>query len=511
MGRCAFPAPAWLSPIPIAWFTETCFTVAVTASFIDRQLDLAALERAWRARGPQLVILSGRRRVGKSALLNRFAKGKRVAYVPAALRLRADQLADAGRDAAVLASDFRRGRPPKLALDDWDDLLALLADRARTSRTGLILDEFPYLVAESPELPSLIQRWWDSSAPATRAFLVLSGSHQATMRALVHSQAPLFGRATSRWELRPLDYYQAARFVPHWSPDDRIRTYAVAGGIPAYLRLFDDSVPLRQNLRTLAFAEDGELFREADYLLESEFREVSRRGSIFRAIAGGATRPNEIAQRIGLGSAADVQPHLRELVDLGLLARVVPVTEQDQLRPRRVSYRIAEPYLRFYFTLVEPRRAQILIGPPERVEAGLSEEELDDYVSRLFEDVAQQYVWRAAAAGKLPLIQELGPWWTGSEEIDLVGISKSKVSLAGEVKWSRAPIGDPETKLLRRRARMLAPDADPMLMLFARVRRTGWRPAADVTVVTPRDLFAVDLEFERGPRPIAGGLASRRS
>lgn len=470
----------------------------MTTRFVDRVRELQSLERAWSSARAELVLVSGRRRVGKSELLARFSQGKRVAYVAAAQRLRTDQLKDAERDIAAFANGFRVGRPPQVRLNDWDDFLNLLSDRAAKRRMGVIIDEFPYLVEQTPELPSLIQRWWDRAGSHSRIMLVLAGSHQTQMEQLVNPRAPLYGRATLRPHIAPLDYYQAARFVPGWSPADRIRAYAIAGGIPAYLRLLDDSHTLRENLTQLAFAPDGELFREAEYLLESEFREVSRRGSIFRAIAEGAVRPSEIASRIGLGSAADVQVNLRDLVQLGLLQRVVPVTQRQQLRQRQVIYRIADPYLRFYFTLLERRRAQITVGPAARVTDELTDDELDLYVSRVFEEVARQYAWRAAASGTLPLPDEVGEWWDAGEEVDLVGVSGRNVLFAGEVKWTRGTAGLGEVATLRRRIQLIEPGASPRLIIIS---RGGFTPAVrrggGAELVALKDLFAPGLEHER--------------
>lgn len=468
-----------------------------TIRFVDRVRELSRLQEAWQSGQPHLIIVTGRRRVGKSQLLARFARGRHIAYVPASQRLRADQLADTGRDIGALANRFRTGRPPALRLDDWDSMLDIAAEAASDMRLGIVLDEFPYLVAQSPELPSLIQRWWDRRAQDTRIFLVLSGSQQSVMREMLGGNGPLFGRATLQFNLQPLDYFQAAKFVPRWSPEDKVRAYAIAGGIPEYLRLLDDGRSLRDNLEHLAFRPEGALFREADYLFESEFREVSRRGSIFRAIARGSVRPNEIAQAIGLGSAADILANLRDLVDLGLIERVVPITDIRHLRQRHVMYRIADPYLRFFFSIIDPRRAQITLGPPDRVNEGLSDETLDAFVSRTFEDVARQYIWRRSVATPGFLPQEVGPWWAGDEEVDVAVVSEAALLAVGEAKWSRSLMDARDLATLERRARLIDGGARPIRMLFSRSGFNRNVPnAADIWRVRPADLFARDLDHE---------------
>lgn len=174
-------------------------------------------------------------------------------------------------------------------------MLDLVGERAAGGRIGLVIDEVPYLVEGSPNLPSLLQRWWDRVGSKTRVFLVLAGSDEALVERLVSPRAPPYGRATLRPHLEPMDYYNAAALVTGWMAEDRIRAFAIGGGIPHYVRFFDPSVGPRANLRELALSPDGPLFREAEYLLEAEFREVSRRGSIVRAMASGAVTPNDIA------------------------------------------------------------------------------------------------------------------------------------------------------------------------------------------------------------------------
>lgn len=280
-----------------------------------------------------------------------------------------------------------------------------------------------------------------------------------------------------------------------WSPEDRVRAFAVVGGIPEYLRHLDDEHTLRWNIERLAFEPDGPLFREVDYLFESEFREVSRRGSIFRAIDRGSVRPNDIAHAIGLGGAADVIPNLRDLVQLGLVERVVPITDRDVLRARHVVYRIADPYLRFYFSIVEPRRAEITVSGAAQVSEGLTDEALDAFVSRAVEDVVRQYVWRRSATTGELTPQAVGTWWAADEEIDVVAMRERTLQLVGEVKWTNAVLDARDLATLERRGRMIDPNARPVRLLFSRAGFHRTVPAGpDIWRVRPSDLYAASLE-----------------
>lgn len=445
--------------------------------------------------------MHGRRRVGKSALLSRFADGKHIAYYVAAQQLEAAQLADLGQVLGPLSTGFRPGRPPRIALRDWSELFDVLTEQARHGRVGLILDEFPYLIDANRSLPSLIQRWWDRAGSRLDLVLVLAGSHQAMMRSLVDSDGALHGRPTRRLEVRPLDYFHAGRFVARWDPADRVRAYAVAGGMPAYLERFDDRHTFLDELYRLAYAPDGRLFQEAPELLSHEFTEPRTYESVLRAIASGYVTPNEIAQQAGLGGANRAGPYLDRLTQLGLVVRLTLPSEAGEVRPRISRYVLADHYLRFYFALVDPWRSAIQQGRGRAVLDHLWPEALDLFVSRTFEDVAIQYLLRLSGTGRLPPVSSSGPWWfSGGGDIDAVTMTGNVMTAAAEAKWTTTFFKPGDLDELRDNVAKVGAHHRPRLFAFA---RTGFdrhlRAEQDFTPVTLRDLYRADLEYERDP------------
>lgn len=466
--------------------------------FIDRHIERATLDEAWKSGKPELVVLHGRRRVGKSVLLGRFATRKPIAYYVAAQQLERDQLADLGRALGPLSTGFRGGRPPRLAFTDWDELLAVVADAAASRRIGLILDEFPYLVDANPALPSLIQRWWDRVGSQSDLVLILAGSHQAIMQRLVSSDGALYGRQTRRLHLQPFDYFHAARFVPKWSTEDRIRLYAIAGGIPDYLEEFDETRSLRNELLRLAYAPDGRLFREAPDLLRAEFREPRTYESIVRAIAQGATTPALIATQAGLSGANRVNPYLDSLSDLGLVQRRTLPRDANSPRPRTSQYVLADSYLRFYYALVDPWRSAIQQGQGAQVLEEVWGSELDHFVSWTFEEVARQYLRRLSGAGVIAPLSEVAFWWFNGGDIDAAGISGTRFAVAGSAKWTNAYMKPGDLEDLRRSVAVADPGADPDLYLFGRSGfDSNLRGDNRVHLVRLADLFAARLEYER--------------
>ncbi len=469
----------------------------MTRRFVDRVLQQRTLAGAWESGRPELVVIHGRRRVGKTALLARFAANRPVAFFVAAQQLASDQLADLGRSLGSMSVDFRRGRPPRLALRDWEEALDLVAEAATRRRVGLVLDEFPYLCDAQPALPSLLQRWWDRTGSRANVVIVLSGSEQAMMQRLTSEEGALYGRPTQSIWLRPFDYFHAGRFVAGWSPEDRVRAYAVAGGVPDYLEELSTDRPLRDELLRLAYTPEGRLFREAPDLLRAEFNEPRTYESILRAMAGGEHQPSRIATLAGMTSAAAAAPYLDRLIRLELVERRTLPTEASNPRPRISRYALVDPYLRFYFALVDPWRSAILLGQGARVLDDLWPVAIDEHVSRVFEDVAAQYVRRLSGAGELPVMEAVGQHWIDAGDVDVVGVARGRMVAAGSAKWTRGFVKPAHLADLRRDVASIAPGSDAALLLFS---RSGFdlalRSVPGVRLVNPADLFRANLEYE---------------
>ena len=298
--------------------------------------------------------------------------------------------------------------------------------------------------------------------------------------------------------MTPFDYYYAGRFATRWSPEDRVRLYAVAGGIPDYLEEFRDDAPLRDELHRLAYSADGRLFREAPDLLRAEFREPRTYEFIVRAIAQGDNTPATVASRAGLSGANRVNPYLDSLVDLGIVERRTLPGQSTQPRPRTSQYVLADSYLRFYYALVDPWRSLIQQGRGDAVLEELWGKPFDDFVSHTFEDVARQYVWRLSGAGRLPPLSDVAFWWFNGGDIDVAGVVGSRLAVAGSAKWSSTFVKPADCDALRHAVGTVAPGTQPDLYLFSRSGFDGNLHSADgVWLIRLADLYRSDLEFER--------------
>lgn len=463
-------------------------------AFFNREGELAQLEATWATLGAQLVTLWGRRRVGKSTLLARFAADKRAIYLYGTRMTERDILIGLALQAAATFDDpYLRAAP----FPSWSAALDYLAARAAEARLLIVFDEFSYLCEVTPGLDTLVQRWWDTLQGPAQPMVVVASSAFSFMAGLTGARGPLHGRRTGQVEVLPFDYYHAAHFFPWLAPDDRLRAYACFGGIPAYLRHWQPTDDLATTVQRTLLHPGHVLFREAEELLRTEFHQEAVYVSILRAVANGQHRPSDIARAVGRDSADDIFDHLRRLQELHMLRREVPVTELGRPRTQRVLYRLADPYLRCWFHFVSPFQALIQLGRGATLWQGDIAPALDAFVARTtWEEVCAQYLWRLVAADRLPIrMAQLGRWWDNADEVDLVGLWRDRAVLVGECKWTNAPVGEGVLADLQRKASKLPLADAPRWLLASRTGFTaGLRRAAaardDLLLVEPPDLFA---------------------
>ncbi len=330
----------------------------------------------------------------------------------------------------------------------------------------MAIDEFPYLVEMDPSLPSVLQYYWDEVLSFTRIFLILAGSTVSVMEDLMGYKSPLYGRRIGQIKVKPMDYFDARLFFPGYGVEDAVRSYSILGGIPAYLRLFSDRVKFEENLKANLRA-DSLLYADALFLLREELREPRNYAAILEAIASGYNRFGQIADLTGL-SKSSLGKYLSVLEDLELVERVVPLTFRR--RPRRGVYRIADPYLRFWFRFIHPNQDLVELGEVEALSRKILEG-IDAYVGEVFEDIAAQLLMRLNSMGKLPFrFDKLGKWWKGDKEFDLVALSGRR-ALIVEVKWSDLGEREVERLLARMEERVSGTPFEDMDVTFTVVAR----------------------------------------
>jgi AAA+ ATPase superfamily predicted ATPase len=425
--------------------------------FIGRTPELAALRGTYEAPGGQLVLLYGRRRIGKTYLLQEFSRGRRAVFYQASRQAEAVELG-AFTEAVALALG---PMPPGYVFPTWEAALTYVDDHCGGKRLAVILDEFPYLCDSTEGLPSIVQRWWDQRGRKSRIMLVLCGSAQTFMNDLDTGSAPLHQRFTKKIRLGPLSYREAAEFVPFLEPADRFRVYGLLGGTPLYLREWDADRSLRENLVRLFGDPGSALVDSARLVLHTDLGDSTASYRALSAIAGGKTRRNDILQTAKITN----ERVLHRLEELHLVTRRIPITEGTA--SRRGYFVVTDPYFRFWFRFIEPNRATIDRGFGERLIDDIVVPDLDGHFGGVFEDVAREFAGQLMMSGRLPGT-DIGSWWStdGNHEIDIVGVKRKDPTFIGTVKWRAAALGYDVYKNLESHAAALGADTSiPWLMV----------------------------------------------
>ncbi|MGP8159876.1 MAG: ATP-binding protein [Candidatus Dormibacteria bacterium] len=404
------------------------------ASFVNREQELGLLARWWEARGPRLAMVWGRRRVGKTALVQRFAAGRRAVFHTGTRRPVHDELRILSHAASTVVTDR------DLAVNsfrDWSDAMDSLIRAADHEPLLVVLDEFPELVEVSPELPSVLRALWDGVGATSGLRLLLCGSAVRTMEATQAERAPLYGRVDLSLLLHPFRPHEAAAMLPQLPPPERALIWGIVGGVPLYLQWWDQGRSVRENLAELACRPGAPLLTEGQLILATEGQAGDLAGRVLFAVAAGRTRHNEIADAI----RADPTRTLDRLVELRLLDRVVPVTE-DPRRTRRRVYRVADNFLAFWLGVLSAHLVEIERGLGRGILSVVAEE-LDDFMGLRFEEAFRSHLRRLAERGELGRdVVAIGPYWTAAPEpveIDAVVLAgrRREAVLLGEAKWAR--------------------------------------------------------------------------
>ncbi len=401
--------------------------------FIGRESELRALGKAWDSPESKLVPIYGRRRVGKSELILRFLRGKPAIYyvgkkAPAGLQIREFlQVAATVLEEPLLATYPAGG---------WAEAIDAVMDRqSQGTKLALAFDEFQWIVEASPELPSILQERWDRTwQHQGNLFLILCGSYIGFMeREVLGRRSPLFGRRTAQILLRPFSYLEAAQFHPRYSLVDRAKTYFICGGVPFYLRMFSDRSSFEMNLAAQVLDEYSALYREPDFLLREELREVESYYAVLLALASGQTHARDIG-RVSEIASGSLPYYLKQLIELGYLARRYPLTGQEQ-NSRNVRYDLGDPLLRFWFRFVFPDQSQIRRMGAERALKELVKPRLDAYFGICFERLCREALPRLYDKEGVGARFEIGEYWSKSTQIDVVGLRDDGWTDLGECKW----------------------------------------------------------------------------
>jgi hypothetical protein len=417
--------------------------------FIDRERELNNLKAWWASKDAQLIVIYGRRRIGKTELIKRFIKDKPHIYFIAQQISEAENLKTLGK---IVGEYFDDMILKEKGFDNWSTFFEYLKKHVK-ERLIIAIDEFPYLAESNKGISSVFQAGWDEHLKELPIFLILCGSSMAMMeREVLSFKAPLYGRRTGQLRLKPFSFFEASEFFSGLSFEDRLLYYSVLGGNPSYLSRVNPKKSWEENIVSLILSPASPLYSEVEFLLHEELREPRNYFSILKAIALNKTRISEIVNETGFDKSI-LHKYLFVLEDLQLIQKEYPVTEKNPLKSKKGLYRLQDQYFKFWFRYVLPNKSRLEEGREDLV-LEIIRNDITSLVAENYEQVAREILSRDQT--KIFSFDRLGRWWDRNEEIDLVALNeKEKKILLGEVKWSNKPVGLNILEELKRKSSLI--------------------------------------------------------
>lgn len=427
--------------------------------FYCRENELRKLGRRYERDTFECIIIYGRRRVGKTALINRFVEDKPVIYFSALNAASWENL-------HALSKAINTYKDPEAVscpeYPSYEDALEEIGRMARDRRIIFVIDEYPYLAKAEPSISSRLQHLIDHRWINTKLYLILCGSSMSFMQNQVLGyESPLYGRRTAQFKIEPLSYRETALFYPQLSDEEQAYVYGITGGIPHYINKLEVEDSLDEALLETVFDRSGYLFEEPENLLKQELREPALYNSIIGSIAAGASKLNEIAGNAGLDSGVAAK-YIRSLVELGIVKKEFPMTENTG---KKTVYHIEDNFFRFWYRFVPQNLAAISSDRMRNIYQKAVKSQMHDYMGLIFEKMCREYLTNYGEKLSAEL-GAVGQWW-GTDpvlkkqiQIDIVGEIVSgqdqKRYLVGSCKFKREKVGTDELELLRRYGQVFA-------------------------------------------------------
>lgn len=426
-----------------------------SGKFVGRKRELKKLEELYATNEFQMAVFYGRRRVGKTTLINEFCKEKRTIFCVGIESTEKENLESFSKE--IWSSQGQSSMMPPF--NDFESLFAYIAKLAEQEQLIFVIDEYPYLAEACPAISSILQACIDRTMKNGKLFLILCGSSMSFMEHQVLGyKSPLYGRRTAQFKVLPFDYWESTEMLPGFSAKEQALLYGVTGGIPEYLSRIRQDFSVEQNLVDLFFESSGRLFEEPSNLLKQELRNPSTYNAVLTAIAEGHSKLNEIASTVGIASGG-CSNLLTSLSELGIVTKETPVAESST---KKTIYKIADQMFRFWYRFVGPNTNTITSGYGEQAFYRLVADQLNDFMGQVFEKMCMDWLMHQQGEGRLPIFfSQIGHWWGGNpitkkqEEIDIMAVEKN-AAIFGECKWRNEAIDKTVLDKMLTRAQMFS-------------------------------------------------------
>ncbi len=422
--------------------------------FLCREQELSTLNKRYKKNTFECMIIYGRRRVGKTSIINEFSKDKPTIFF-SALNASAQENLEALSQAIHSYANPDAVDAP--IYPNLDSALSAITELAKKERLIFVIDEYPYLAKADASISSRLQHLIDHVWEKGNLFLILCGSSMSFMENQVLGyESPLYGRRTGQMKIQALTYKEITAFNPQLTPEQQALVYGITGGIPHYINKLNVQDNIDEALLENLFNTSSYLYEEPENLLKQELREPAVYNSIITAIAGGASRPSEISTKVGIESAICAK-YLKVLLELGILTKTTPITEKFG---KKTIYRIEDNFFRFWYRFVPQNISAISSGRVPQIYEQAVKKHIPTYMGLVFEKMCRDYLLRYETFYPI-LLSEIGEWW-GSDaktkkevQIDIVGTSaENDEYIIGSCKFKNEKIGVDELELLKNYAKV---------------------------------------------------------
>jgi len=409
-------------------------------NFIDREKELQTLRQEYERAGSSMVILYGRRRVGKTTLISEFIRDKHALFFLASEESEVqNRTAFKEKAADFIDSDLLRAA----SVSKWDVIFQAVMDAPHPAKPIIVIDEFQYIGKSNPAFLSVFQRIWEEVLKDREVMVILCGSliHMMESQTLAYG-SPLYGRRTAQIRLQQIPFRYYREFFPDKTDNELVELYAVTGGVPKYIELFSAQGSVLDGIQACVLNRSGYLYDEPHFLLQQEVSEIGSYFSLIRVIASGKSKLSEIAGALEL-KATSLTKYLKTLIDLDILEREVPVTEENPEKSKKGLYRIKDNYIRFWFAFVYPNTGFLESGNEEIVMEKIRKGFIVNHAAFVYEDVCRQKMWELNAKGTWPFhFTKVGRSWDSRNEIDIAAVdTDGKNLILGECKFWKDPVG----------------------------------------------------------------------
>lgn len=440
--------------------------------FIGRKRELNDLNRRYRNGKFEFAVIYGRRRVGKTTLINEFVKDKEVIFYTGIESNSKENLESLSKSIYSLSPDFAGTSSSFTSFQEALDTAFKIAEKRRIV---FVIDEYPYIAGSYKALSSILQILVDKNKDTSKMFLILCGSSLSFMENQVLGyKSPLFGRRTCQYKIEPFGFFEIKKYYNNFNSIDLAVIYGVTGGIPLYMSLMNDELSVEDNIKTNFLVPNSYLFEEPTNLIKQECRDPAHYNSIIRAIASGSSRMSEICTKTGLDTGLTTS-YLNKLISLGIVKKEMPFGTDSS---RKTIYTLQDSMFRFWYRFIPDNLAAINRGFTDLVYKKISSQ-LTSFMGGVFEEICKQYLWELNRQEKAAVpFTDLGCWWGNDPkskceaEIDIIGTDGDKTALFGECKWTNRYVDTGVLETLAERS-MLFNYTNVYLYLFAKTGFTN--------------------------------------